>query len=243
MTHTYSITGMTCNSCVAKVKSELLKMGDIESADLQLQSPQATITMSKHISIASLQQAISKAGNYNIKEADAVMKHSDGSPLDKTESASSYFPIFLIFGYIAGVTLLIQLSNNEFNLMQWMRHFMAGFFLVFSFFKLMNLKGFAEGYGSYDIAAKQFPVWGFIYPFVELALGILFLTGFMAQGTTIATFTVMGISSAGVIQSLLEKKVFQCACLGTIIKLPLSKVTLFEDLLMVGMSLIMFLIA
>ncbi len=120
--------------------------------------------------------------------------------------------------------------------MQWMQHFMAGFFIVFSFFKLMNLGGFAEGYGSYDIVAKQFPAWGFIYPFVELALGILFLTGLESRGTAIATFIVMGVSSIGVIQSLLQKKVFQCACLGTIIKLPLSKVTLFEDLLMVFMS-------
>jgi hypothetical protein len=44
-----------------------------------------------------------------------------------------------------------------------------------------------------------------------------------------------------VVQSLIKKTNFQCACLGTIIKLPLSKVTLFEDLLMMVMSIIMLL--
>lgn len=230
---------MTCNSCVAKVKSELLKLGDIESADIQLQAPQATIIMSKHIATATLQQAINKAGHYSIKEEEGM--NYDNNTHDH-ESNPSYFPIFLIFGFIAGVSLLVQFGANEFDGMLWMRHFMAGFFIVFSFFKLMNLRGFAEGYRSYDIVAKKFPAWGFIYPFVELGLAILFLTGAGIKGAAIVTFLIMGVSTIGVVQSLLQKKAFQCACLGTVIKLPLSKVTLFEDMLMVLMSLLMIVI-
>src|SRR5687767_14992555 len=103
----------------------------------------------------------------------------------------------------------------------------------------MNLKGFAEGYGSYDVVAKKIPAWGFIYPFIELGLGFAFLISFQPLGTNIVTFLVMCISSIGVIQSLIRKTTFQCACLGTIIKLLLSKITLFEDLLMVVMSAVM----
>lgn len=239
MTHEYKITGMTCGSCVARVKSELLKLGEILSADVQLQAPQATITMSKHVSTAALQQAVNKAGNYTITENGNGMATTMHTSVEDVEEKKSYLPIFLIFGYIAGITLLIQYAQGAFNWMQWMSHFMAGFFFVFSFFKLMNLKGFAEGYQTYDIVAKRIPAWGFVYPFVELALGIFFLTGFNPIGTNIATLIVMGVSSIGVIQSLLKKTAFQCACLGTVIKLPISKVTLFEDLLMVVMSAIM----
>ena len=229
---------MTCGSCVARVKSELLKLGDLLSVDVQLQSPQATISMNKHITTAALQQAVSKAGHYTIAEADGgmVAMHKTN---DKADEKSSYFPIFLIFGYITGITLVIQFAQGSFNWMQWMSHFMAGFFLVFSFFKLMNLKGFAEGYRSYDIVAKKTPAWGFIYPFVELGLAFAFLTGFDPLTTNIVTLVVMAVSSIGVIQSLVKKTTFQCACLGTVIKLPLSKVTLFEDLLMVAMSAVM----
>ena len=239
MTHEYKIKGMTCGSCVARVKSELLKLGDILSADVQLQFPQATITMNKHVSTPALQQAVNKAGNYTITENDNGMTTAMHSTMEEVEEKKSYLPIFLIFGYIVGITLLIQYAQESFNWMQWMSHFMAGFFFVFSFFKLMNLKGFAEGYQTYDIVAKKVQVWGFVYPFVELALGISFLTGFDPLGTNIATLVVMGVSSIGVINSLLKKTTFQCACLGTVIKLPLSKVTLFEDLLMVAMSAIM----
>lgn len=241
MTHTYSITGMTCTGCVARIKSELLKLGEVRAADVQLQSPQATIVMNHHIPVSVLQEAIRKAGNYSIRENNSRGQMNDNSAVtvDTSQSKASYLPIFLIFGYIAATTMLIQVSNDSFDVMTWMRHFMAGFFLVFSFFKLMNLSGFAEGYKTYDVVAKQLPVWGFIYPFVELTLGVLFLTGFEMKGTTIATALIMGVSTIGVIQSLVKNQRFQCACLGTVIKLPLSKVTLFEDLLMVAMSLIM----
>jgi len=120
--------------------------------------------------------------------------------------------------------------------MQWMSHFMGGFFLVFSFFKLMNLRGFAEGYRTYDVVAQAFPAYGFVYPFIELALAIAFITGFEPILTNVATLIVMAVSMIGVIRSMLRKSPIQCACLGTVIKLPLGKVTLLEDGLMVLMS-------
>lgn len=240
MTHTYNIEGMTCNGCVAKVRSELLKLGDITDANLQLAAPQATISMSKHIRTETLAQAIAKAGKYTITDAPG---HKTPAISHATiEEKPSYLPIYLIFGYITGVTLLLQIMAGSFDVMQWMSNFMAGFFLVFSFFKLMNLKGFAEGYSSYDIVAARIPVYGYVYPFVELALGIAFLTGFNPLLTNIITLAVMGISIIGVIKSLMKKTPFQCACLGTVIKLPLSKVTLFEDSLMIAMSAAMLLL-
>lgn len=239
MTHTYNISGMTCGSCVARVKSELLKIGDITDADVQLANPQATISMSRHISTTQLQDAVARAGRFTITDDHVNMHSATVNDADAADKNASYYPIYLIFGYITVATLLVQVMSGRFDLMQWMSHFMAGFFLVFSFFKLLNIKGFAEGYQSYDIVAKAIPAWGFIYPIIELTLGLLFLSGLAPLGVNIVTFAVMGISTIGVVQSLLKKSKFQCACLGTIIKVPLSKVTLFEDALMVIMSGIM----
>ena len=120
--------------------------------------------------------------------------------------------------------------------MQWMRHFMAGFFLVFSFFKMLNLKGFAESYVMYDVVAKRLPAWAYIYAFTELALGIAFLINFNPLVTNSLTFIVMSISIIGVLQSVLNKKKIQCACLGAVFNLPMSTVTIIEDALMIAMS-------
>lgn len=123
--------------------------------------------------------------------------------------------------------------------MRWMNHFMAGFFLVFSFFKLLNLKGFAESYSMYDIVAKRWNGWGYVYAFTELALGIAFLTGFNPILTNSVTFGVMTVSIIGVLQSVLNKRKIKCACLGGVFNLPMSTITIIEDALMIGMSGIM----
>ena len=123
--------------------------------------------------------------------------------------------------------------------MIWMQYFMAGFFITFSFFKFLDLKGFAESYSMYDVLAKKMPAYGFVYPFIELGLGIAYLINFNMQITNIATILIMGFSSIGVIQSVMHKKRIQCACLGAVFNLPMSTVTIIEDLLMVVMALFM----
>ena len=129
----------------------------------------------------------------------------------------------------------------SFSVMIWMRHFMAGFFIVFAFFKLLNIQGFANSYSMYDIVAAKWTTWGYIYPFVELALGLLYLTNIAPLVTNLSTFLILGISSIGVIKSNLDKRKIKCACLGDVFNLPMSTVTIVEDLSMIGMSLIMLL--
>lgn len=134
------------------------------------------------------------------------------------------------------VTGLIQVTNHHINWMQWMNHFMAGFFLTFSFFKFLNLKGFAESYVMYDVIAKRLPIWAYLYAIIELALGIAYLIDFYPLITNTVTFLVMTISIIGVLQSVLNKKKIQCACLGAVFNLPMSTVTIIEDALMILMS-------
>jgi len=240
MTHTYNITGMTCGNCVAKAKSQLLMLGDVTDAEVQLSAPQATITMQKHIPVSVLQNALSKAGHYTITEADGGMHHA--MPSEETGSwIETYKPILLIGAYITGITLIIEAARGSFHWHSWMQNFMAGFFLAFSFFKLLNLKGFAEGYSSYDVVARKWMGWGYVYAFIELGLGIAYLIGFDPVFTNAVTFIVMTVSIVGVLQSVLNKRKIQCACLGAVFNLPMSTITIIEDGLMIAMSLLMLL--
>lgn len=235
MTHTYNITGLTCNGCVTKAKSQLLKIGDIAEADVRLDPPQATILMQKHIPVTVLQNALDKAGNYNITEVNTAMPHH-ATEENKASWYTIYKPILIIGGYITGVTLLIELTRGSFEIYNWMENFMAAFFLVFSFFKILDLNGFADSYATYDVIAKKWRPWGFVYAFIELALGVAFLLRLNPLLTNGVTFVVMGISIIGVLQSVLNKKKIQCACLGAIFKLPMSTITIIEDALMIIMS-------
>jgi len=116
---------------------------------------------------------------------------------------------------------------------------MAGFFIIFSFFKMLDLNGFAESYSMYDIVAKKIRPWGYIYAFVELALGLAYASNFQPETINYVTLMVMTVSIVGVLQSVLNKRKIRCACLGAVFNLPMSTVTIFEDTLMIGMSVTM----
>lgn len=232
MTHTYKVTGMTCSSCEAKVKAALLTIENVTNVSVSKDLENATITMDKHIALSDLQKVLDP--KYEISASN----HNEVA--EQTKSwFETYKPILLIFFYITVVTIVVQTQNNQFDFMQAMRHFMSGFFLIFSFFKLLNLKGFAESYVMYDVLAKQIPVWAYLYVFIELGLGIAFLINFNPILTNSITVIVMSISIIGVLQSVLNKKKIQCACLGAVFNLPMSTVTIIEDALMIAMSGIM----
>jgi copper chaperone CopZ len=225
---------MTCGSCEAKVKSALLTIENVTAVEVSKETNTATITMDKHIAISDFQKVLDN--KYQI----LAINHNEIA--EQTKSwFETYKPILLIFFYIIVVTTLVQTQNTKFDFMQAMRHFMSGFFLIFSFFKLLNLKGFAESYVMYDVLAKQVPAWAHLYVFIELSLGIAFLINFNPMLTNSITIIVMSISIIGVLQSVLNKKKIQCACLGAIFNLPMSTVTIIEDGLMIIMSGIMIL--
>ena len=231
MTHTYNLTGMTCANCESKVKSALLTLPDVTSVEVSKDNNTATITMEKHISLTTLQQALTEAGE---KYKISATQHNEVA--EQTKSwFTTYKPILIIFFYI---TLISSVASYTYqlNIHDWMNLFMAQFFLVFSFFKMLDTKSFANSYSMYDIVAMKIKYYGFIYPFIELALGISYLIQFNPTFTNTATIIVMGVSSIGVIKSVLNKQKIQCACLGAVFNLPMSTVTIIEDLLMVAMA-------
>ena len=240
MTHTYQIDGMHCSSCISKVKNELLKITDITEAQIQLKAPQATITMLKHVSATTLKQAVARAGAFKLTEIDGQYVSENDIP-EKKSWLVIYKSLLLIFAYITGIAFVTASQQGKFQWMHWMNNFMGGFFIAFSFFKLLDLKGFAESYSSYDLVAKKVYAYGFIYPFIELGLGISFLVGFSPVLTNTVTFIVMTVSIIGVLQSVFNKRKIKCACLGVVFNLPMSAITIIEDALMIGMSGLMLL--
>jgi hypothetical protein len=120
--------------------------------------------------------------------------------------------------------------------MEGMNVFMGGFFLAFSFFKMLDIKAFADSYAMYDLVAMKWSKWGYVYAFLELALGIAYVAHFDSVLTNSVAFGLMAISIPGVILSVIEKKKIKCACLGTVFNLPMSTLTIVEDATMLIMS-------
>ena len=158
---------------------------------------------------------------------------------ESTEQKVSYWPLGLCFLYILlGTALLVHLKG-EILLESIMADFMGLFFLSFSFFKLLDIKAFAKSYKMYDTLSKNIPFWAFIYPFIELLLGVAYMTRFELKFVNLAVLLILGLNLLGVLKVVLNKKKIQCACLGTVFNLPMSKITIIEDTLMIVMALLM----
>ena len=116
-------------------------------------------------------------------QKDAQKDHSESNnSMNGDAGFRQYMPLFIVIGLIFLVTLVLSVKDSYLGIFSpqgAMRYFMAGFFLVFSGFKLLDLKGFAEGYSTYDLLAKRIFSYGYVYPFLELFLGLSYLVGYM----------------------------------------------------------------
>jgi hypothetical protein len=165
--------------------------------------------------------------------------------MEDQQNQQTYIPLFIIIGLLFLITMVLtgkDLAENTYALTTSMGYFMAGFFLVFAGFKLVNLPGFAQGYSMYDLLARRWKGYGYVYPFLELFLGIAYLIAYTPAWIHLLTAVLMGVSGIGVTQKLLKKQRVVCACLGTVLRIPLTKITAIEDFGMMIMAIMMLLI-
>ncbi len=140
------------------------------------------------------------------------------------------------------VSLVLSSLYSSGSLEGWARWFMGVFFVVFACFKFAGYRMFAMMFASYDVVAKRVQTYAYAYPFIELALGILYLTDNIPIIRDTLTLLIMTVATIGVVQEIGRRSGVHCACLGNIIKLPLSTVSLVEDVGMALMALVMLLI-
>ena len=153
-------------------------------------------------------------------------------------SVLSYWPIAGIYALSA----LLALYTVQFHMYpDYMSHWMGFVLLGFGLIKLFDVVGFAKSFAMYDPLAKRSMTYAQVYPFIEIALGIMFILQIFILPVTLVTLFIYGVSLYGAVQSLRKKESLHCVCLGTYFKLPLSTVTIIEASFMIGMCVWMLL--
>lgn len=239
MTTVYSIEGMHCGACVKRVTAALSLLDG--AVAVTLVPPQAVMSGAKAPGRAAVEAALASAGAFRLlPDAAPIPSVASNQEVPDTKSwLGTYYPLLLIAGYIAVCSFAgtAIAGSPAIHWQVWMANFMAGFFLVFSFFKLLDLRGFADAFSGYDLLASRWHAWGLIYPFVELALGLAYLFRVAPVATNTATLILMAFGSLGVLHALRQRRTIRCACLGTVLNLPMSTITLVEDAGMAAMAL------
>jgi hypothetical protein len=171
--------------------------------------------------------------------SDQTARTEPGSAGGK--GARAYLPLAVLVGGVGLATAALQLSwpDGARSAELAMSQFMGLFLLVFAMLKLFDLPGFASGFARYDLAAGAFRPYGYLYPFLELGLGLALLAGLRPLEVNGFLAVLMLFGAVGVLRSLRRGESLRCACMGSSLDVPLSTVALVEDLAMGLMSLAM----
>ena len=231
---------MTCDSCKSTILQNLNELQEIEAVEVDRDKGEAIIFMTNNIEISKLQNALPSKFLISEKDIDNFSVSSNKSTLEIDQEQSKLQqlkPLLIILTYISVASILMNYKN--WNSSEAMLDFMGLFYIVFSFFKMLDLKGFPESFRMYDPLAKRLPIYGRIYPFIETGLGLMLLMRYEVKIALIITLFVLGVTTIGVTKTLLDKKSIRCACLGTVLKLPMTEATFIENIIMIVMAISM----
>lgn len=172
------------------------------------------------------------------KHHDHEEHHVHGAATNKRDE---YRKLGLVFGFIVLVSLLMTQVGGQWHWMLLLDYVMGVFFLVFGLFKLFEYQMFSHGYKDYDLIAQKLPGWGRAYPLVEVLLGILYILHIMPLWLNAFVVVLLSVNAYGVWRTIKNKPadIPACLCLGAVVKLPLSTISMLENVSMGVMALAM----
>ena len=158
--------------------------------------------------------------------------------------ATSYQPvitIFLITALMAFATSF-ALKGSIFapRTIGW---FISFSMTVLALLKLQNLEGFSTVFLNYDILAKKWVTYSYIYPFAEAIAGILMIAGALNWISIPLALFIGTVGAISVFKAVyIDKRELKCACVGGDSNVPLGFISLTENLMMIGMAVSMLIV-
>lgn len=231
----YHVEGLTCGNCKTHVEKALVELNSVLKADVNLNDKTVTLKSNEAIELSTLQNTLPE--KYTISNIVGTDINTEPNTIQEQSKLQQLKPLFLILTYISVACILLH--QDDWNIKEMMLDFMGLFLIVFSFFKMLDIKGFANTFSMYDPLAKLIPFYGRIYPFIETVLGLMFLLRFRTNIALMVTIIILGITTFGVTKTLLDKRQIKCACLGTALNLPMTEATFIENAIMIVMGVFM----
>jgi copper chaperone CopZ len=230
MKNRFYVFGMTCSGCVKSIRETLKSEAEVNEVRVSLETGLMEIQSKKKFSTSEISTLL--GSKYTVQK-----KISNSKKISATK-VRQLTPLLIIFIYLIAGTLFIS-YQIDLNLEKSMQIFMGLFFIVFSFFKFLDYKGFPDSFKRYDPLAKRIPVYAKIYPFLETIIGIAFILDWNLELFLLITIGILSFTTYGVIRALIIGSDIECACLGTVLKLPMTEATLIENGIMLSMSIML----
>lgn len=153
--------------------------------------------------------------------------------------ATSYTPVLAVFAVAALLALAINaLTHAPLLGVTLVERFVASAMILLAMLKLQDVDRFATMFLNYDLLAKRWVPYGYVYPFAELGAGVLMLAGVLNWLSIPVALFIGGVGAVSVFKAVyVDRRKLKCACVGGSSNVPLGFVSLTENLFMVGMAI------
>jgi len=152
--------------------------------------------------------------------------------------ATSYRPVIALFAVTAlmavAASYAVTGSILTVRAAEW---FIAMSMVVLSLLKLQNVETFATMFLNYDLLAKRWVPYSYIYPFAEGLAGLLMVAGALTWLSVPVALFIGIVGAVSVFKAVyIDKRELKCACVGGSSNVPLGFVSLTENLMMIAMA-------
>ena len=214
---------------------DLLRRSGFRVDDRHLRTREETDAFKAEHGVATTPQIF--IGGQRIGGYDDLRRHLGKRVADP--NASSYRPVIALFAMTAlmalGATYAAEGTPLTWGALQW---FIAFSMVVLSLLKLQNIETFSTMFLNYDLLARRWVRYGYIYPFAEGLAGILMIAGVFDWLSVPLALLIGSVGAVSVVKAVyVDRRELKCACVGGSSNVPLGFVSLIENLMMVGMAI------
>jgi len=155
--------------------------------------------------------------------------------------ATSYTPVIAVFAVAASLAVTIDwLTGAPLVSIAGAGRFIAVAMCLLAMLKLQDVSRFSSMFLGYDLLARRYVPYAYVYPFAELGAGVLMLAGVLTWLSVPVALFIGGIGAVSVFKAVyVDKRDIKCACVGGSSNVPLGFVSLTENVMMVVMALAM----
>ena len=157
--------------------------------------------------------------------------------------ATSYRPVVVLFAMTALAALAFSYAfSGQLLTARALQWFIAFSMVVLSLLKLQNVESFSAMFLNYDLLARRWVPYSYMYPYAEGLAGILMIAGVLNWISVPVALFIGTVGAISVFKAVyIDKRELKCACVGGSSNVPLGFVSLTENLMMIGMAIWMML--
>ena len=158
--------------------------------------------------------------------------------------ATSYTPVLVVFAVAALIALAVDWLSLGTITTRVLPNFIATAMILLAMLKLQDVERFSTMFLNYDLLARRWVPYGYVYPFAEAIAGVLMVSGALTWLSVPIALFIGTVGAVSVFKAVyIDRRELKCACVGGSSNVPLGFVSLTENLMMIAMALWMALAA